>query len=88
MIISRTYNSHGEKDFLTRMDGNCPVWCMDKRQAMQLTEAEAAAVVAMIATYRDWMCPNGIADVAAEHSQPARWTPETARMRVGGTFGT
>lgn len=63
-IISRTYNKYGEKDFLTRMEGNCPVWCGDKRQALRFTDA--SDTVRTISTYRDWMCPDGIQGVAVE----------------------
>ncbi|MAZ17903.1 MAG: hypothetical protein CL535_16435 [Ahrensia sp.] len=62
-IISRTYNVYGERDFLIRMEGNCPVWNGDKKQAMRMTNDAAHETQELISTYRDWMCPNGIEGV-------------------------
>lgn len=68
-IIRRTHNSHGEHDYLTRMDktptGWCPVWCLDKRQAVVLTETYAADLMGHIARWRDPTCPDGINGVEA-----------------------
>jgi len=66
-MIRRTYNRHGEHDWLTRMDntptGWCPVWCADKRQAVRVTESYAADLMHYIALWRDPTCPNGISGV-------------------------
>ena len=66
-IIRRTYNRHGDCDFLTRMDntpqGWCPVWCADKTKAVRLTETYAADLMGYIALWRDPTCPNGISGV-------------------------
>lgn len=59
-IIKRTYNKHGDHDFLVRMEGNCPVWMGAKHLAATFNEADANQTVELIATYRDWLCPNGI----------------------------
>ena len=64
-IVSRTYNKYGDKDYLTRMEGNCPVWS-SKKVAIELSEQDAKKIVELISTYRDWMCPNGIQGVAVE----------------------
>lgn len=66
-IIRRTYNRHGDHDFLIRVEntpsGWCPVWCADKRQAVRLTETYAADLMGHIALWRDPTCPNGISGV-------------------------
>lgn len=68
-IIRRTYNRHGDHDFLIRMDntpnGWCPVWCGDRRQAARVTESYAADLLHRISLWRDWTCPNGIKGVEA-----------------------
>ena len=68
-IIRRTYNRHGDCDYLVRMDntpqGWCPVWCADKRQAVKVTESYAADLMHHISLWRDWTCPNGISGVEA-----------------------
>lgn len=60
MFIKRTYNKFNEYDFLTRVEGNCPVWTGDQKQAMVMSEKEADETLALISTYRFWTCPNGI----------------------------
>jgi hypothetical protein len=66
-IIRRTWNKHGDCDYLTRMDetpeGWCPVWCMDARQAVRVTETYAADLLHHIAIWRDPSCPDGIKGV-------------------------
>ena len=66
-IISRTYNKHGDKDYLIRMDheanGWCPVWCADIRQAVKVTETYAEDLMQHISRWRDHTCPNGIEGV-------------------------
>ena len=68
-MIRRTYNIHGDCDYLIRMDntpnGWCPVWCADKRQAVRVTESYAADLIGHIAMWRDQFCPNGIEGVEA-----------------------
>lgn len=63
-IIRRTYNVYGDCDYLVRLEGNCPSWGGDRRYALVFTEGEAAATVDLIATYRDWLAPNGIPGVS------------------------
>ena len=63
-IIKRTYNDHGDADYLFALDGNCPTWS-SRRRAMAMTADEAEEIIQLIATYRDWLCPNGIAGVEA-----------------------
>ena len=66
-MIRRTYNRLGDCDFLIRMDntprGWCPVWCVDKRQAVRVTATYAADLLHHISLWRDPTCPNGIAGV-------------------------
>jgi len=68
-IIRRTYNRHGDCDYLIRMDstpsGWCPVWCADKRQAVKVTETYAADLMHHISIWRDHLCPDGIKGVEA-----------------------
>lgn len=68
-VIRRTYNRHGDCDYLTRMDntprGWCPVWCADLKQAVRVTDSYAADLIGHIAAYRDHTCPNGISGVEA-----------------------
>lgn len=68
-IIRRTYNTHGDCDYLTRMEntakGWCPVWCADKSQAAKITETYAADLLYYISLWRDRFCPNGISGVEA-----------------------
>lgn len=68
-IIRRTYNIHGEHDYLIRMEdspnGWCPVWCADRRQAVRVTETYAADLLHHISLYRDFLCPDGIKGVEA-----------------------
>lgn len=64
-LIRRTYNVHGEHDFLIRLEGNCPVWCGAKAQAVQFDCLGSAAIALdVISTYRDQFCePDGIQGV-------------------------
>jgi len=66
-MIRRSYNAHGEYDYLVRMEnrpqGWCPVWCVDKRQAVKVTETYAATLMCHIAVWRDPTCPGGIKGV-------------------------
>lgn len=68
-IIRRTYNRHGDHDYLTRMEstpqGWCPVWCADIRQAARVTETYAADLLGHVARWRDLTCPDGIKGVQA-----------------------
>ena len=38
MFIKRTYNKFNEYDFLTRVEGNCPVWTGDRKRALVMTK--------------------------------------------------
>lgn len=62
-LIRRTYNRHGGHDYLIRMEGGCPVWSGDRRQALRLSEASARSIYSRILDYRDWLCPDGISGV-------------------------
>ena len=68
-IIRRTYNRHGDCDYLTRMEktpkGWCPVWCADRHQAARVTETYAADLIHHISLWRDQFCPDGIKGVEA-----------------------
>jgi hypothetical protein len=68
-IIQRTYNRWGDRMYLIRMDntprGWCPVWSLDRRQAVTVTETYAADLLGHIAAWRDRTCPDGIAGVEA-----------------------
>jgi hypothetical protein len=69
-IITRIWNTHGEKMFLCRMDqtaqGWAPVWTLCRAQAVTVTETYAQDLIGHINAWRDQSCPNGIAGVSME----------------------
>jgi hypothetical protein len=64
--IRRTYNVHGDHDWLVAIDADgTPSWMGAEKLARLFTENDIEAALATIAAYRDHLCPDGIKGVQA-----------------------
>lgn len=61
-LIKRTYNRHGDYDFLTRMDGDVPVWCGARQFAMAVSASDVPSLMGTISDYRNPFTGQSLAD--------------------------